>query len=312
VLLASVLLGALAVLLAWPAPVLLGKASWPLRAPASALFLWQSIALTGGLSMIGALLTLGLLPYGDSLVRAIRGFVANVSNNQPLHGVDALYLLAVGAAILLGSHLVLNLILTIVSTERQRRRHRQLVTLLGSPDPTRPGTQLIDNATPIAYCLPGARSITVFSAGLVQLLDPDQLRAVVAHERAHVAQRHDLLLIAFRAWHLSLPWFPIAYRAEREVGALVEMLADDRARRGVPDIALASAIALVAGARTNSSDEPSDLAVLPVATAQQTRNRVRRLLEPAEPIGIQMRLGIGALAVALVAVPTILLFTPFG
>jgi hypothetical protein len=90
------------------------------------------------------------------------------------------------------------------------------------------------------------------------------------------------------------------------------MLADDRARRGVPDIALASAIALVAGARTNSSDEPSDLAVLPVATAQQTRNRVRRLLEPAEPIGIPMRLGIGALAVALVAVPTVLLFTPFG
>jgi Zn-dependent protease with chaperone function len=312
VLLASVLLGALAVVLAWPVPILLGRAGWPLRAPASALLLWQSIALTGGLSMIGALLTLGLLPYGGDLPSAIRGFIAAVANDRPLPGTDALYLLAVGAAILLGAHLVLNLVLTIVSTERQRRRHRQLVTLLGSPDPSRPNTQLLDNSAPIAYCLPGARSITVFSAGLIELLDSDELSAVIAHEHAHVTQRHDLLLIAFRAWHISLPWLPIAYRAEREVGVLVEMLADDRARRVAADVTLASAIALVAGARTDADDELVDRAVLPVATEQQTRNRVRRLLEPSRPVSIGLRVGIGVLAIALVAVPTILLFTPFG
>jgi Zn-dependent protease with chaperone function len=312
VLQASALLGALAVVLAWPVPILLGRANWPLRAPATALFLWQSIALTGGLSMIGALLTLGLTPYGDTLSRALRGFVADVANDVALPGTAALYLLAVGAAILLGIHLVLNLVLTIVSTERQRHRHRQLVILLGSPDPARPHTQLLDNAAPIAYCLPGARSITVFSDGLIQLLDPAELGAVIAHERAHVAQRHDLLLIAFRAWNMSLPWFPIAYRAEREVGGLVEMLADDRARRAAPDGTLASAIALVAGARTDAEDELVDRAVLPVATAHQTHDRVRRLLEPAKPLGFGMRAGIGMLAIALVAVPTILLFTPLG
>lgn len=311
-LLASVLLGLLAVLLAWPVPILLGRAKWPLRAPASALLLWQSIALTGGLSMIGALLTLGLLPYGDTLVHAIRGFVAGVASDRSFPGVDALYLLAVGAAILLGIHLVLNLALTIASTERQRRRHRQLVELLGSPDPVRPRTQLLDNAVPIAYCLPGARSVTVFSAGLIELLDADELSAVIAHEHAHVAQRHDLLLIAFRAWHMSLPWFPIAYRAEREVGGLVEMLADDRARLTAPDATLASAIALVAGARTDTADELADRAVIPMASPMQTRDRVLRLLEPAGAIGMPMRLGIGALALALLAVPTILLFTPVG
>ena len=35
----------------------------------------------------------------------------------------------------------------------------------------------------------------------------------------------------FRAWRASLPWFPIADRAHREVGLLVEMLA-----AGVPVI----------------------------------------------------------------------------
>ena len=310
-LLASALLGALAIVLAWPAPILLGRASWPLRAPASALLLWQSIALAGGLSMIGALLALGLSPFGSDLVRAVRGVVTVIGNDRELSGADAAYLLAVGAAILLGVHLVLNLVLTIVSTERQRRRHRQLVILLGSPDPARPHTQLLDNAAPIAYCLPGARSITVFSAGLIDLLSPSELAAVIAHERAHVTQRHDILLVAFRAWHLSLPWFPIAYRAEREVGVLVEMLADDRARHAVPDKTLASALALVAGARPDAEDELVERSVLPVATAQQTRNRVKRLLAPGPPLSPVARAFVGLLAIALVAVPTILLVTPF-
>jgi len=310
VLAAAVLLGVLAVLLAWPVPILLGRATWPRRAPALALLLWQSVALAGGLSMIGALLALGLLPYGDTLVRGIRGFIHSVTGGARMPGVDAVYLLAVGAAILLGIHLVLNLVLTIVSTERQRRRHRQLVTLLGSPDPVRPDTQLIDNAAPIAYCLPGARSITVFSAGLIQLLGPAELSAVIAHERAHVSQRHDLLLIAFRAWHMSLPWFPIAYRAEQEVGALVEMLADDRARLAADDATLASAIALVAGARSGADDPLVDQPTMPVATASQTRDRVRRLLEPRRPIAPPVRVAVGVIAVALIAVPTILLLLP--
>lgn len=262
--------------------------------------------------MIGALLALGLLPFGDTLIRGVRGFFHAVTDGARLPGVDSLFLLAVGAALLLAIHLVLNLVLTIVSTERQRRRHRQLVTLLGSPDPARPGTQLIDNAAPIAYCLPGARSITVFSAGLIQLLEPDELSAVIAHERAHVSQRHDLLLIAFRAWHMSLPWFPIAYRAEQEVGALVEMLADDQARRTAQDATLASAIALVAGAQAGVEDALVDRPAMPVATAHQTRDRVRRLLEPRRTIAPGMRLGVGVIAVALIAVPTILLLLPVG
>jgi Zn-dependent protease with chaperone function len=310
VLATAILLGALAVVLAWPVPILLGRAAWPRRAPALALLLWQSIALAGGLSMIGALLALGLLPFGDTLIRGVRGFFQAVTGGVQLRGVDSLYLLAVGAALLLAIHLVLNLVLTIVSTERQRRRHRQLVTLLGSPDPARPGTQLIDNAAPIAYCLPGARSITVFSAGLIQLLEPDELSAVIGHERAHVSQRHDLLLIAFRAWHMSLPWFPIAYRAEQEVGALVEMLADDQARRTAQDATLASAIALVAGAQAGVEDSLVDRPAMPVATAHQTRDRVRRLLEPRRTIAPGMRIGVGVIAVALIAVPTILLLLP--
>lgn len=304
-LIAALLLAVLAIALAWPVPILLSRASWPAKAPAAALLLWQAIALAGGLSMIGALLTYGLIPFGDSLVGSAREFIAQLAQNRLEPDADILYLIALCAAALLGGHLVLNLVLTIVRTERQRRRHRQLIDLLASTDPDRPRTRVLDDSTPVAYCLPGApHSVTVFSAGLVALLTPEELGAVIAHEQAHVTQRHDLLLVAFRAWKVSLPWLPTAYRAERQVASLVEMLADDRARQVVPDRTLATAIVLVAQGQGGNP-------VLPVvATAPgQTSARVARLLG-GDQLARTNWMAAVATAVAIVAVPTILLFAP--
>ncbi len=282
----SIALAGLAVALAWPVPLLLSRARWPRRSPATALVLWQSIALAGGLSMIGALLTFGLAPFGTSLVSAAVSFASLDGVAQPWH------VFALCAAALLAVHLLFNLVATVVRSERQRRRHAQLVTLLSSP--LESGARLIDSPTPVAYCLPGPfGSITVFSAGLVELLAPDELAAVVEHERAHVVQRHDVVLVAFRAWYASLPWFPIAYRAQREVGLLVEMLADDRARASVPDAVLARAIALV-GEGAASTD---DIAV-----------RITRL--DLAPLPIAREALVVGLAAALLGVPTALLLLP--
>ncbi|MBN9003796.1 MAG: hypothetical protein J0H40_00155, partial [Rhizobiales bacterium] len=66
---------------------------------------------------------------------------------------------------------------------------------------------------------------------------PAELDAVVAHERAHLRQKHHLLLDAFRSWKRSLPWFPIATRAQDAVALLLEMRADDTARRTFTDLA---------------------------------------------------------------------------
>ena len=287
---ASAALAALAVLLAWPVPILLGNSRWTRRAPAVALALWQSIALAGGLSMIGALLTFGLAPFGHDLVSAAIGFVRLDGAAEPWH------VLALCAALLLTVHLLFNLVATLVRSERQRRRHAQLVTLLSSP--LESGARLIDSPTPVAYCLPGPfSSVMVYSAGLVELLSPDELTAVIEHERAHVQQRHDVVLIAFRAWYASLPWFPIAYRAQREVGLLIEMLADDRARRSVDTATLARAIAAVATSAAGESASPAELS-----------DRIRRL--QLTPLSLaQESLVIGG-AAALLGVPTVLLFAP--
>ncbi|HWR84542.1 MAG TPA: M56 family metallopeptidase [Rhodoglobus sp.] len=302
---ASIALAALAVLLAWPVPVLLSRAAWPSRAPAAALALWQAIALAGGLSMIGALLTFGLIPFGDDLLDSAFGFAAFVSGAGTATPFEAWHVFALAGAVLLGGHLLLNLGLTVVRAERQRRRHARLIALLS--EPMAGGDRLIDDPAPVAYCLPGPlRSITVFSAGLLQLLEADELAAVVAHERAHVEQRHDVVLVLFRAWYASLPWFPIAYRAQREVGALVEMLADDRARRVVDDAVLARAIALVGSA--SPAEQTTLLGDAEPGSPDLIRDRVMRLGAPVS--GPAVRAAALTAAAALLAVPTALLLGP--
>ncbi len=303
---APLALAALAVALAWPVPVLLSRARWPARLPAAALLLWQAIAVAGGLAMIGALLTAGLAPYGADLVSGLRGFAADVSTAD---GVGIGSAAALCGAGLLTAHLLLNLLLTIVRSERQRRRHARLLGLLSSPMSDPPGARLIDSPAPVAYCLPGAvSSVTVVSAGLVSLLDRHEMRAVIEHERAHVVQRHDVVLVLFRAWHTSLPWFPIAFRAQREVGLLIEMLADDRARQSVDDDVLARAIARVAGGREVPSAGSDD--GLGTASLAELTARLARLDPAALPLPRAAELGVGAAAVGLVAIPTVLLLVP--
>ncbi len=318
---AALALAALAVALAWPLPILLSRARWPARSPALALVLWQAIALAGGLSMIGALLGYGLLGFGANLLDGVRSLTGNLD----AAAVPAPFtrVLALAAALLLAGHLLLNLAATFLRAEVQRRRHHNLVALLSEPLADRPGTRVIDHEAPVAYCLPGpATSATVLSRGLLTLLDADQLRAVVAHERAHLLQRHHLVLLAFKSWRSALPWFPIATRAETAVGLLVEMLADDQARRQVDDRTLAMAIALVGSAHgpvtggTGPGVNPvgSD----PVAPATPAyawpdhpfdllTPRLRRLVVPTPRLGRHQSVGVLAAAAGLLALPTLLL-----
>ena len=262
---APALLALLALALAWPVPLLLAGAPWTRRNPAAALVLWQAIAIAGGFSMIGALLTFGLLPFGDNLVSGLLALPGVLAGDAPLRPFEFWNVLALAGAVLLTGHLLLNLLVTVVRAERQRRRHAQLLLLLSEPHES--GSRVIDTPAPVAYCLPGAiSSVTVVSAGLLELLDEEEMLAVIEHEKAHVRQRHDIVLVFFRAWHASLPWFPITYRAQEEVGLLIELLADDRARSIVTDAALARAITAVGA---GSSPDTNALA-----------ERLRRLDKP--------------------------------
>ena len=324
---AAALLGVIAVLLAGPVPLALARANWPARSPGVALVLWQAIALSGGLSMIGSLLLYGLVPFGDALDTSVGALGGNLRAGTLPAGTSVTHVLALGAAILLGTHLLLNLLATFVRAERQRRRHHALIALLSDPLHGQPGMRVIDHPAPVAYCLPGAgHSATVLSNGLLRLLDADQMRAVIAHEQAHLVQRHHVVLLAFKSWHSALPWFPIANRAENAVALLVEMLADDHARRVVDDHTLARAIALVgyalagfAAPTTSEADATARaaasasltghvLAAAPEHPAYQMMPRVARLVNPPAPLHYTATAGALTIAAVLLAGPAFILF----
>jgi Zn-dependent protease with chaperone function len=278
---AAVLLGVLALALAWPVPVALSQATWPSRSPATALALWQGIALGGGLAMIGSLLVFGASP-GGSIAGAVDDLLPVFSDGPIPAGYGPVHLAALTLAVGLAVHLALNLVATAARAERARRRQHRLVDLLAEPvaDPSAP--RVLSHPVPVAYCVPGIRTATVITQGLVELLDDDELRAVVAHERAHLDQLHHLVLLSFRAWHGALPWFPIANRAERAVALLTELLADDGARRITGDQPLRRALVLV-----GSTGEPG--AYADAGGVNPDAEMLEQRLERLEP-------GAGALA----------------
>lgn len=320
---ASHFLAALAVVLAWPAPIALSRADWPSRSPFTAMILWQAIALAGGLSMIGAMLVWGLEPLGDNLLQAIGGLWDVVINNRPADTLGLIHVFALSAASLLTAHLVFTLLLTYARIQGQRRRHRNLLELLSSPSHGHPSTLVIKHPTPVAYCLPGgARSVTVLSDGLLGLLSEEELRAVLIHEQTHLNQRHHLLLWAFAAWRAALPWLPTSRLAQRAVNELIEMLADDEAAKQVNKEVLVGAIAVVATGSHGpavSGSAPGELTPDTADPGTGAENgeappsavhRLRRLLEPQPPLSHAQTFGALATSALLLAVPTFLLIAP--
>ncbi len=300
-------LAILAALLAWPVPALLGRARWPRRDPLVALVGWQAVGLAGGLSILGALLAYGLAPWGSSLPGA--GWAVLAGEPAP---AQAGHLVALALAGVLAAELLGVLALSWVRTARTRRRHRELLELVVQPSAAAPDAapdaRLLDHPAPVAFCIPGARPLLVLSSGMVAELDDGQLAAVVAHERAHLAEHHHLYLLPFLAWRAALPVLPAATRALTAVRELVEMRADDRALASLggadPRRTLARAIVVAAGAGGGVPD--GALAVAGSAVGA----RVLRLLAPPAPLPAAARLAALLAPGLLLLVPTALLLAP--
>ena len=121
-----------------------------------------------------------------------------------------------------------------------RRRHRELVDLIATEGDGH--TRVLEHPTPTAYCLPGVRRRVVLTQGTIDRLSPDELEAVMAHERAHLAARHDLVMEFFTVVHEAVPRFVRSSRALHEVHLLIEVLADRAAVRRAGVVTTARAI----------------------------------------------------------------------
>lgn len=292
-LVAAALLAAATLLLATVVPARLATAAWTMRAPSPALLLWQAIGLSAGLLALETCLLVALAPYGDHIVEAL----GELDVHAPWWSWTAAVL---GLGVF--SRLVWVLVRSILRTMRERWRHRVLLDLLATRNPLLRDTLIVDYDVPVAYCLPGLRSRVVVSRGVLTTLDEPELRAVLSHERAHLVQRHDLVVLPFVALGATFPWLPAVRTAREQVLLLVEVLADDRAARKHDPRALARALGKVGSMQIPAGG----LGV----TGSEVLLRVDRLIAPPPPLPRTAVLAVLSLAGLILALPPVGLVLP--
>jgi Zn-dependent protease with chaperone function len=269
-------------------------AAWTWYSPRIAIICWQAVGLSLGLSAIGVPLALGLAPYGVSTGSALRSFAGDLVGGSLPPGLGVPQLALVGVAVGIAAVLLGATARSLLDALRAQRRHRTLLALVARDDPAVPGALVLDHPSAAAYCLPGVRPQVVISAGTLDLLDRAQLAAVLSHERAHADERHDLVLLPFTALCRALPWARWVRFAHDTVALLVEMRADDKARRLHAEGPLAAALLrfATAGARITPAG------ALGVAD-RHLDARVQRLLATRRPSRLP---GLAALLLAAVLV----------
>ncbi|KHJ71754.1 MULTISPECIES: M56 family metallopeptidase [Rhodococcus] len=113
----------------------------------------------------------------------------------------------------------------------QRRRartheHAHLARMVGRRIPDLDAV-VIDSEERVAYCIAGRERSVVITRGALAVLDPRQLAAVLAHERAHLGGRHSLVLDVVHSVAAALPGVSLFRVGATEIGRLFEMCADD-------------------------------------------------------------------------------------
>lgn len=282
-----VALGLIGLALALPVPALLARARWPHRSPAAAIVMWQSLALAAILATSGAGLATALWL---------------VTDDDPALWRIIAHVVVLGIGVMVWARFWWAAWHVWRDTQRRRRRHRELVDLLGEPHGLTPAVRILAEQTPVAYCIPRLRdSRLVLSSGTLESLDEESVEAVLEHERAHVRTRHDLVLEAFNVLRRAYPRVLRTDAPLRQSQLLVELMADDAARRRIGDAPLARAIVALAGSRTPAGA---------LGASGDALVRLERLRDADRPSWWAAVLATSISAVVLV-VPTVALAVPW-
>jgi len=153
-----------------------------------------------------------------------------------LHGLPPT-LERVSGLLVSGLLLVVGLRITIVGLTEWRRRRRErrgqlaILRLAAEPDSSAANTLWLTHDRPLAFSIAGRPGVVFATKGLIRHLSPDGVGAVIAHERAHLAGRHHLLVAVTELLGKCLPIVPLLRQAPHAIRELVEIAADAHAER---------------------------------------------------------------------------------
>jgi len=266
-------------------PRRLERSRWLTRSPLLGILAWQTLTLTVFVSFVWAGVTIAAhaMPDGGWLGSAVHACSVLLSEEGVLKQSPVIP--ALGAVLSLGSIAALFGAVQIARhRERsQLRRQRNLLEVVCAPH-AEPDVMVLEHDVPSVFCLPAGQgaSVVVVSRGALDCLSDSQLQQVLAHERAHLASHHHLILRWADAFTVVLRGRLGSAKARIRIAELVEMHADDAAgRHNRRDLAEA-VIALAGGAHPAGA----------LGAGGSALSRVQRLTAPVKPISPSARGGI--------------------
>ncbi|GAB3033799.1 M56 family metallopeptidase [Parafrigoribacterium mesophilum] len=301
---ALLLLGYAIVLAAVVAP-LLRRASWVERAPRLAIAAWQALTVTvlASVTMAGAAVTIPLPQISGDVAALLRACVMALREQYASPGGVAVGATGAVLALAVIGRTLWSLAAGTLRMVRERTRHRRVLDVVGR----RVGDMVVlDCEESAVYCLPGRRRRTVVTTAALRSLDDGQLEAVLAHERAHLRERHDLAITLSSALAAAFPAVRLFRVAASETARLVELRADDAAAARTDRLTVAGALLSIVTGATPHPVPSSAMA----AAGSGTAARVRRLLPPQHPLGRIRSLLTSVAVVALLALPVFVLGGP--
>jgi hypothetical protein len=282
---------------------MLARARWSTRAPLLAIvtYLAAGWSVIAALGLAGLTLAVHATALGGGLSDLIGACVHRLQATYGTPGGATVAGLGLTLAGAVAARTALTAMAHFRDAGRQALQHAQTARLVGEPEPAL-GAVLVEHAQPTVYCVAGRQPTVILTTGAVRALDPSQLDAVLAHERAHLAGRHHWLLAMARIGREVLPFLPLMRDAEEQVARLVELHADDAATRARDPRLLATALVVLA----NAASPASALGAGAIDSVQ----RIHRLLGPGEPLGRARRHLLVAAAAAFALIPLLLALTP--
>lgn len=151
----------------------------------------------------------------------------------------------------------------------------------------------------VSYAVGFFHPRVVISSGLLESLDADEIRAVLAHEEAHLAGRDNLLILAAQTVAYTFVLVPGARFAYARFRRALELAADSYARRSVGDpLVLASSLQKFARRLVVSGQAPQVMAAF--ADEGHVVERIHGLLDDEVVCSWRRRLAGAALLLTLV------------
>jgi hypothetical protein len=220
-------LGLIVLALGIGAGPLLSKGAWSHRLPKVAVFAWAGVLAGTIAAAVGMVAVVSTGHHG--LGHRVAEWLVNCWHHHDSGGTRWYAL----NAVMLGA----TLIAAYVAARRyrrtllQRRRHHEALQFIVRDSGELDDVCVLDHPIPVAYCVPARTRPIVVSSGALDQLENGELHAVLTHERAHLRDRHHVLLTVVDALAAALAWLPSFRAARRHLPLLLEMTADDAAAR---------------------------------------------------------------------------------